>query len=75
MDKSDRMNMICAEVIELKDALDAYAAAEFKAQRAGRKAPSVGWDGLPRACSKTTIQRRILYLRDNLLALGKGMDE
>lgn len=71
MKKNDRMTLICGEVLDLKDAVDAY----IKVQRSsGCRYPAPGYDNLPIRCSRQAIKRRIVQIRQNLLALADEMD-
>lgn len=71
MKKNDRMVLILGEALDLKDAVDAY----MKVQRSsGCRYPAPGYYNLPRRCSKQAIKRRIVQMRQDLLALADEMD-
>ena len=71
MKKNDRMTLICGEVLDLKDAVDAYTEAQKKSEC---RYPMVGNNNLTIRCSRQAIKRRIVQIRQNLLALADEMD-
>lgn len=71
MKKNERMALICGEVIDLKDAVDAYMKVQMSS---GCRYPAPGYDNLPRRCSRQAIKRRIVQIRQNLLTLADEMD-
>lgn len=72
MKKNDRMTLILGEAVDLKGAVDAYTEAQ---KRSGRNHPVVGSDNLTTRCSRQAIKRRIVQMRQNLLALADEMEE
>ena len=72
MKKNERMALILSEVLDLKDAVDAYAKAQ---KSSGCRHPVAGYDYLPMRCSRQAIKRRIVQMRQNLLALADEMEE
>lgn len=71
MKMNDRMALILGEAIDLKGAVDAYMKVQMSS---GRRYPSPGRDNLPIRCSRQAIKRRIVQIRQNLLALADEMD-
>ena len=71
MEKNERMALILSEVLDLKGAVDAYTEAQ---KRSGCRHPMVGYDGLIMRCSRQAIKRRIVQMRQNLLALADEMN-
>lgn len=70
MKKNDRMALILSEAIDLKGAIDAYTKAQ---ESSGCRYPMVGYH-LPMRCSRQAIKRRIVQMRQDLLALADEMD-
>lgn len=71
MKKNDRMTLICGEVIDLKDAVDAYT----KAQESNGCRHIMADYHLPMRCSRQAIKRRIVQMRQDLLALADEMED
>ena len=71
MKKNDRMALILGEALALKDTVDAYTEVQ---KRSGCRHPMVGYDGLIMRCSRQAIKRRIVQMRQNLLALADEMN-
>lgn len=71
MKRNDRMTLICGEVLDLKDAVGAYTEAQKKS---GCRYPMVGNNNLTIRCSRQAIKRRIVQIRQNLLALADEID-
>ena len=72
MKKNDRMTLILGEAVDLKSAVDAYTEAQKKS---GCRYPMVGNNNLTIRCSRQAIKRRIVQMRQNLLALADEMEE
>lgn len=72
MKKNDRMALILGEAIDLKGAVDAYIEAQ---KRSECRYPMVGNGNLTMRCSRQAIKRRIVQMRQNLLALADEMEE
>lgn len=75
MKKNDRMSLILGEALALKGTVDAYTEAQ---KRSGCCHPMVGYDNLTMRCSRQAIKRRIVQMRQDLLALEdemNGMDK
>ena len=71
MKKNDRMALILGEAIDLKEAMDAYK----KAQESNGCRHLMADYHLPMRCSRQAIKRRIVQMRQNLLALADEMEE
>ena len=71
MKKNDRMALILGEALALKDTVDAYTESQ---KRSGCRQPMVGYDNLTMRCSGQAIKRRIVQMRQNLLALADEMN-
>lgn len=71
MKKNERMALIVSEVLDLNDAVDAYAKAQ---KSSGCRYPMAGYAGLSIRHSKQAIKRRIVQMRQDLLALADEMD-
>ena len=71
MKKNDRMALILGEALALKGTVDAYTEAQ---KRGGCRHPMVGYDNLTMRCSRQAIKRRIVQMRQDLLALADEMD-
>lgn len=70
MEKNERMALILSEVLDLKGAVDAYTEAQ---KRSGCRHPMAGYH-LPMRCSRQAIKRRIVQMRQDLLALADEMN-
>ena len=70
MKKNERMALILGEALALKDTVDAYTEAQ---KRGGWRYPMVD-DNLPIGCSRQAIKRRIVQMRQDLLALADEME-
>lgn len=71
MKKNDRMALILGEALALKDTVDAYTEAQ---KRSGWRHPMGGYDNLTMRCSRQAIKRRIVQMRQDLLALEDEMN-
>ena len=71
MKKNDRMALILGEALALKGTVDAYTEVQ---KRVGCRYPMVGYDNLTMRCSRQAIKRRIVQMRQDLLALADEMD-
>lgn len=71
MKKNDRMALILGEALALKGTVDAYTEVQ---KRAGCRYPMVGYDNLTMRCSRQAIKRRIVQMRQDLLALADEMN-
>lgn len=71
MKKNDRMALILGEAVELKGAVDAYTETQ---KRSGWRHPVAGYDNLTMRCSRQAIKRRIVQMRQDLLALADEMN-
>ena len=72
MKKNERMALILGEALALKGAVDAYTESQ---KRSGWRHPMVGYDNLTLRCSRQAIKRRIVQMRQDLLALADEMEE
>lgn len=70
MKKNDRMALILGEALALKGTVDAYTKAQ---ESNGCRHPMAGYH-LPMRCSRQAIKRRIVQMRQDLLALEDEMD-